>query len=69
MSVYHFKDNGPCFGGGCDIGIIGNPINDNKLFTNQYSYDYKEDKNALSEFDGFNNLKAIEYEVFQVKFH
>ena len=59
-SVYHSKNQGPCFGEGHDIGIIGNPINGNKLYTCQSSYDYKEDKNALSEYDGSNKLKAIE---------
>ena len=68
-AVYHNKNKGPCFGGGCDIGIKGNPIKENKLYTNQFSYDYKGDSNALSEFNYSNRGKVLEYEVFQVIFY
>ena len=68
-AVSHDKGSGPCFGRGCDIGIKGNPIKENKLYTNQISYDYKGDSNALSEYNGQNYLKALEYEVFQVIFY
>ena len=52
-----------------DIGIEGNPIKEKAVRTFQYSYDYKGDSKALSEYDGLNNLKALEYEVFQVIFY
>ena len=68
-AVSHDKNRGPCFGGGQDIGINGNPIKENTLYTFQYSYDYKGDSNALSEYNGQNYLKALEYEVFQVIFY
>ena len=68
-AVYHKKEIGPCFGGGHDIGIMGNPLKENQLYTNQYSYHYKGNSKSLSECDGQNNLKAIEYEVFQVLFY
>jgi len=68
-AVYHKKEAGPCFGGGHDIGIMGNPLKENTLYTNQYSYNYKRDSNPLSEYDFSKKLKAIEYEVFQVLFY
>ena len=68
-SVFHGKINGPCFGGGRDIAIDGNPLKENKLYTRQYSYDYKYDENALSEYQSPNKIKALEYEVFQVIFY
>ena len=68
-AVSHDKGSGPCFGRGCDINIEGNPLKENKLYTYQTSFDYKGDSKALSEYDGLNNLKALEYEVFQVIFY
>ena len=68
-AVYHYKDFGPCFGRGCDIGIEGNPIKVNTLFTFQNSFDYKGDKQSLSEYQYPNYLKALEYEVFQIIFY
>ena len=72
-AVYHCNKCGPCFGRGCDIGIEGNPLKENRLCTYQKgSYDYKGDSNALSEYDDSNliiALKALEYEVFQVIFY
>ena len=50
-AVYHNKKFGPCFGGGLDIAIIGNPLKENKLFTVQDSYDYKGDDMALSKYN------------------
>ena len=73
-SVYHRKDFGPCFGDGHDIGIEGNPIKENTLYTykSDSSYDYKGDKYPLSEYkydrDNRKKIKALEYEVFQVIF-
>ena len=67
-AVYHEKICGPCFGFGYDIGIEGNPIIDSALYTCQsMSYDYKGDKNCLSEYKD-KYLKAIDYEVFQIIF-
>ena len=68
-AIYHNKDSGPCFGGGRDIGIKGNPLVENTLYTYQLSYDYKGDSNALSEFNYSNKGKVLEYEVFQVIFY
>ena len=67
-AVYHYKESGPCFWAGRDIAIDKNPIFENNLYTYQRSYDYKGDTKALSEYDG-NNIKAFEYEVFQVIFY
>ena len=67
-AVYHDKNSGPCFGSGRDISIDGNPIKENSLFTYPGTYDYIGDHNSLSEYDGNSVLKALEYEVFQVKF-
>ena len=67
-SVLHNENYGPCFGLGPDISIIGNPIEENALYTNQCSYNYKGEDSPLSEYNGRNYLKAIEYEVFQIKF-
>ena len=68
-AVHHYKESGPCFGGGCDIGINGNPLKENTLYTNQSSFDYKGDKQSLSEYQRPNHLKALEYEVFQIIFY
>ena len=72
-SVYHYKDYGPCFGEGHDIGIVGNPIKEKVLYTCQLSYDYKGDQYSLSEYKYnkiFNKkkIKALEYKVFQFIF-
>jgi len=67
-AVNHNKNSGPCFGFGHDIGIVGNPIKEKTLFTHQSSYNYKGDKYSLSEYDGRNQIKALEYEVFQFIF-
>ena len=67
--VYHYKESGPCFGGGRDIAIDRNPLKENTLYTSQYSYDYKGNSNALSEFNFLNRGKVLEYEVFQVIFY
>ena len=67
-AVYHDKLNGPCFGHGHDIGIIGNPFNEYNLYTYPDSFDYKGDNQLLSEFKGNKNVKALEYEVFQLIF-
>ena len=52
-----------------DIGIEGNPLIENKLYTYQKSFDYKGGKNSLSEYNGKENLKIIEYEVFKIIFY
>ena len=69
FSVYHDKDNGPCFGFGHDIVIEGNPLIENTLYTcKSNSFDY-EGFNSLSEYDGKSGkIKALEYEVYQVIF-
>ena len=64
-AVYHDINSGPCFGGGRDIALDGNPIKENKLYTLECSYDYQGDIHPLSEYKD-NNLKALEYEVFQI---
>ena len=67
-AVVHGNIFGPCFGKGKDIGIIGNPLKENKLYTVQKSYNYKEDINSLSECINNNKIKAFDYEVFQIIF-
>ena len=69
QAVYHHKECGPCFGAGFDIGIVGNPIKEKKLYTFQYSYDYKGDNQSLSEYVEYGNLQALDYEVFQIIFY
>ena len=70
-AVFHCKDYGPCFGFGHDIGIEGNPIKENKLYTTKSTFNYEEDKDnlGLSEYEYPNKLKALEYEVFQIIFY
>ena len=68
-AVYHCKNSGPCFGFGRDIAIDGNPINGFNLYTNQNSYDYQGNNHSLSEYNGHSQLKALEYEVFQIIFY
>ena len=68
-TVYHYKESGPCFGNGWDIGIKGNPLKANTLYTSQNSFDYNGDKQSLSEYNFPNHLKALEYEVFQIIFY
>jgi len=66
-AVCHYIDRGPCFGSH-DISIFDDPIRQDKLRTSQNNFDYKGDKNALSESKG-KDIRALEYEVFQVKFY
>ena len=67
FAVRHNSKSGPCFWIGHDIGIIGNPIKENTLYTYQASFDYKEGKQSLSEYNSLR-LKALEYEVFEIIF-
>ena len=69
QAVCHRKECGPCFGGGFDIGIVGNQIKEKKLYTFQYSYDYKGDNQSLSEYVEPGILQALDYEVFQIIFY
>ena len=67
------NDFGPTFGLGPSCIYIGpNPIQDKKLFTNESgekaSFDFKGDKNALSEDGKADGIFASEIEVFQVIF-
>ena len=67
-----FQNYGPCFGGGCDIGVLAHPIQEKLLYTfetyENSSYNFFGDKNALSESgSGSSNcICASEIEVFQV---
>ena len=67
-----FQNYGPCFGGGCDIGVLAHPIQEKLLYTYETyensSYNFFGDKNALSESgSGSSNcICASEIEVFQV---
>ena len=65
-AVCHDKEYGPCFGEGYDIGIKGNPITENVLYTYQAGFDYKGDEQSLSEYNNRSQLKAIDYEIFQI---
>ena len=64
----YLKNYGPNFGRGPDIGIEGNPIEENKLRTYQSSYDYNGDIISLSEYKSPNFIKALEYEVYHIIF-
>jgi len=71
-AIYYYKTCGPCFGAGPDINISDHCISNNYLYTYESSqncsYNYNGDNNALSE-DGKNSgIYAAEYEVFQVIF-
>ena len=64
------KNNGPCFGAGYTLGVVGNAIQEKKLYTyetyNSCSYNFYDDKNALSEDGKTSHIYATEIEVFQV---
>lgn len=64
-----YKEEGPCFGSGTDIGVGQYCIQRKSLWTNEsqstISYDYSGDKNGLSETGG-SVTYALELEVFQV---
>ena len=68
-AVYHDEKYGPCFGFLKDITIKGNPLQEKCLETNQYFFDYKGEKQALSEYNFNNPIKALEYEVFHIIFY
>ena len=57
-AVYHHEKYGPYFGEHEDIAILGNPIKEKCL-------KIKGDYSALPQ----NPTKALEYEVFQIKFY
>ena len=63
------ENQGPCFGRGYDIGIIGNPIikvtDHSYLLTYPCSYNYNGEKNCLSE-EG--HILAKDYEVYEIIF-
>ena len=67
-----FKNRGPIFGNGYTIKIEGNPLKEKKLYTNESSnksnFEFRGDKNALSEDGEKKFIYAIDYEVFQIIF-
>jgi cell division protein FtsB len=71
-AIYCYKDYGPEFGAGCDIGINQHGIQEKHLHTYESysgcSYNYNGDNNALSEDGKASWIYAAEYEVFQVIF-
>ena len=68
-AIFCKETNGPCFGFGFDIGIVGDPINGKNLKTykSSSSYEYGSD-NTLSEDRDYSGINAIDYEVFEIKF-
>ena len=68
-AVYHDEQYGPCFGYFDEITIGGNPIEEKCLEINQNYFDYRGDKQALSEYNDNNHIKALEYEVFHIIFY
>ena len=58
------KDYGPCFGYGPKIGIYGDPLKQQNLYSYKYYNSYDIDYAFLKN----NSDYAIEYEVFQVIF-
>ena len=71
-AIYCYKDYGPKFGGGGDMGINQHGIQEKDLHTyessSSCSYNYNGDNNALSEDGKCSFIYAAEYEVFQVVF-
>ena len=49
------------------IGIYGNPISNNKLYSFNYNTSFDVNSNFLTE--GLINDYAIDYEVFQILFN
>jgi len=72
-AIFCGKDYGPTFGGGYDIYLGNNPIQQKQLYTyesySSSSYNYNRDNNALSESGNTSYIYAAEYEVFQVIFN
>ena len=63
-STYHNSSHGPTFGGGIDLYISDNCMNNNSSYNN-IGYTYK--KNSNYELNGgTSNFKVIDYEVFQI---
>ena len=71
-AIYNHKNYGPIFGGGYDICVGQNCIQEKKLYTYESrssgSYNFNGDNNALSEDRKSSGIYASEYEVFQVIF-
>ena len=72
-AIYNYKDYGPCFGDAYDIHISQHGIQEKHLYTNESSsedcsFNYNGDNNALSEDGEASWIYAAEYEVFQVIF-
>lgn len=61
-----YSQYGPCFGYGPLIGIYGNPISNNKLYSFNYNTSFDVNSNFLTE--GLNDY-TIDYEVFQILFN
>ena len=68
-AIYCHEKQGPSFGVGHDIGIIGNPIKsltqNSYLFTFPCSYNYNGENNSLSK---SGHILAKDYEVYQIIF-
>lgn len=74
--IYSYKNDGkaircyiqygPCFGYGPLIGIYGNPISNDKLYSFNDNKSFDVNSNFLTE--GINDY-AIDYEVFQILFN
>ena len=71
-AIYNYINNGPTFGGACDIHIGQHGIQEKHLYTyessSNCSYNYNGDNNALSEDGEARHIYAAEYEVFQAIF-
>ena len=80
LKIYPYTNNGraircdnnylPTFGvGNCDFRLYNNPITGKNLYTNQTSedrsYNYYGDVNALSEDGNANCISTVEIEVYQ----
>ena len=65
LTYRHHNTYGPIFGGGHDIQINHNCFNRDDHSCNQYTFDYKGEKNALC---GEVNFGIKDYEVFGVIF-
>ena len=74
QAIVSYKGFGPVFGNELcsDIQLGNNPISNRALYTNESSkscsFNYYGDNNALSEDGESSYIKAIDYEIFEIKF-
>ena len=69
-AIYNHPNCFPCFGGGCDIGLLGNCFVDNQSAHSyfQFSYGVGEvlDENSHFYFAGSDEYQVLKLEIFEV---